>query len=164
MAWYGTFLTKHQTHPPPPHRPRRECDHSIPRIGFDGLVSVPFRPTISMGSFPFPSDLHYHPLPSTDETLTAHPARRASTWVGSTFPPACSIHDHSFTADTFGDFRHHGLPSSRVVFFMCFVFFFPLGERFYSSTECSTASEHQTGSFPIPNPIPIPEGTSMTPL
>ena len=52
MAWYGTFLTKHRTLPRPPHRPRRECDHSVPRIGSDGLVSLPFRPTTSIRSTP----------------------------------------------------------------------------------------------------------------
>ena len=50
------------------------------------------------------------------------------------------------------------------VCFFCVCFFFLAVKRSYSPTECSTASGHQTGCCPIPNPIPVPEGTSATPL
>ena len=52
LAWHGTFLTKHWTLPWPPYRPRTECNHSIPGVGLDGPVSLPFRPTITIGSAP----------------------------------------------------------------------------------------------------------------
>ena len=55
--------------------------------------------------------------------------------------------------------RHHGLPSSRVLFFV-FVFF-PSVKRFFSPTECSIEGGHQTGFSSIPNPIPVPEGTPV---
>ena len=52
LAWHGTFLTKHRTLPWPPHRPRRECDQSIPHIGLDGLICLSFRPTTTIRSPP----------------------------------------------------------------------------------------------------------------
>ena len=52
LAWHGTFLTKHRTLPWPPHRPRRECDQSIPHIGLDGLICLSFRPTTTIRSTP----------------------------------------------------------------------------------------------------------------
>ena len=48
-----------------------------------------------------------------------------------------------------------------IVFCVCFFF---LGETIFSPTECSIVSGHQTGSSSIHNPIPVPEGTSVTPL
>ena len=57
---------------------------------------------------------YYHPLLSTDEAHTTHLPCRASTWVGSTAPPSCPMHHHSFTDDTFGDFRRHGPYSDTI--------------------------------------------------
>ena len=77
MAWYGTFLTKHRTLPRPPHRPRRECDHSVPRIGSDGLVSLPFRPTTTIRS----------PPPTKRKPRTFHAGHRLG-WARPPLPPA----------------------------------------------------------------------------
>ena len=51
---------------------------------------------------------HYHPLLSTDQAQTAHIPRRASNWVGSTFPLSDPIRHYSFTDDTVGEVRRHG--------------------------------------------------------
>ena len=91
LAWCGT---KHRTLPPPPYRPRRECDHSIPGIGLDGPVSLPFRPTITTGSAP----------PKRKPRIF----HAGSTWVGSTAPPSCLMRHDYFTDDTFGDVRGRG--------------------------------------------------------
>ena len=77
LAWYGTFLTKHRTLPPPPHRPRRECDYSTPCIGLDGLVSLPFRPTTTIHSTP----------PTKRKPRTFHAGHRLG-WARPPLPPA----------------------------------------------------------------------------
>ena len=59
---------------------------------------------------------HYHRLRST-ETQTANLPRRASTWVGSTAPPSCPRRHHSFTHNTFGDFRRRGPYRDTIDFF-----------------------------------------------
>ena len=71
-------------------------------------------------------------------------------------------------------FRRKKLPISCPLWFAttayhlpgyCFFYcFFSLGGTFFSSTECSIVSGHQTGSSPFPYPIPVPEGTFVTPL
>ena len=103
MAWYGTFLTKHRTLPRPPHRPRRECDHSVPRIGSDGLVSLPFRPTTSIRSTP----------PTKHKPRTFHDGHRLG-WARPPLPPApcATIHARTTPSATSAAAGHKGTPST----------------------------------------------------
>ena len=98
MAWYGTFLTKHRTLPPPPQRPRRECDHSIPRIRLDGLVCLPFRPTITIGVAPSklkPRAFHAgHRLGWDRPPLPPAPCATNLPRTSWRLPPPRAIHGH----------------------------------------------------------------------
>ena len=103
MAWYGTFLTKHRTLPPPPHRPRRECDHSIPPIGLDGLVSLPLRPTTTIRS----------PPPTKRKPRTFHAGHRLG-WARPPVPPApcATILPRTSPSATSAAAGHTGTPST----------------------------------------------------
>ena len=117
-----------------------------------------------------PSSLAPPPLTGPKPPVTLQLSSTAQTQM--TFPIPVHRHPGALPSADTAFFlptlvHHHGLPSSRVVFvFVCiyFVLFFLSVKRFYSPTECSTASGHRTGPFPIPNPIPVPEGASVTPL
>ena len=102
LAWYGTFLTKHRTLPPPPYRPRRECNHSIPGIGLDGPVCLPFRPTITIGS-----------APPKHKPRTFHAGNRLG-WARPPLPPApcATIPSRTTPSATSAAAGHTGAPST----------------------------------------------------